>query len=273
MFDRVIVSPENKCSGITTCSNKHAIGFSNHKHTPITTHNSARSLGVSVSVVHFSSCDSLCQRMSTLHGCFGPCNSKFIFVLPESFPMRATVAVPCDSATRTTLHTSTSGVQSGPDHPPAEACTGDLSTVRTPAKDSSSSTEKASLRPSECHHRERLTSDPLLSGNRLSEFAVRQPARVSSGESLRTLPTALPTLCLVTLAGSTSPRVAPRSPGTSLLRTPGSIQSSMLLTCEEHGHPVVNITKRCPDDSIVRIRRSTPTSSRRAASKTRRDRP
>src|SRR5690606_28717820 len=38
LFDQVIVLPENnKCSGITTCSNKHAIGFSNHKHTPITT--------------------------------------------------------------------------------------------------------------------------------------------------------------------------------------------------------------------------------------------
>jgi hypothetical protein len=37
LFGCVIASPEIiKCSGITTCSNKHAIGFSNHKHTPIT---------------------------------------------------------------------------------------------------------------------------------------------------------------------------------------------------------------------------------------------
>ncbi|WP_205749928.1 hypothetical protein, partial [Brevibacterium sp. S22] len=52
MPDRVIVSPEIiKCSGITTCSNKHAIGFSNHKHTPITTpHKQACSLGVSASL-------------------------------------------------------------------------------------------------------------------------------------------------------------------------------------------------------------------------------
>ncbi|WP_219618367.1 hypothetical protein, partial [Brevibacterium aurantiacum] len=40
-------------SGITICSNKHAIGFSNHKHSPITTDPiiGACSLGVSVSIV------------------------------------------------------------------------------------------------------------------------------------------------------------------------------------------------------------------------------
>src|SRR5699024_457813 len=37
-------------SGITTSSNKHAIGFSNHKHTPITaTHTRPRTLGASAS--------------------------------------------------------------------------------------------------------------------------------------------------------------------------------------------------------------------------------
>src|SRR5699024_2499088 len=56
--------------------------------------------------VHFSSCDSPCRRMSTLHRCVDPCNSKFIFVSPGSLPIRATVTVPCGSATWTTIHTS-----------------------------------------------------------------------------------------------------------------------------------------------------------------------
>src|SRR5699024_1023131 len=45
------VSPEKQTiSGITTSSNKHAIGFSNHKHTPITaTHTRPRTLGASAS--------------------------------------------------------------------------------------------------------------------------------------------------------------------------------------------------------------------------------
>ena len=38
MCEHVIVLPEIlNVSGITICSNKHAIGFSNHKHSPITT--------------------------------------------------------------------------------------------------------------------------------------------------------------------------------------------------------------------------------------------
>src|SRR5699024_9824279 len=57
--------------------------------------------------LHFSSCDSPCRRMSTLHRCFDPRNSKFIFDSPESLPIRATVTVPCGSATRSTIHTST----------------------------------------------------------------------------------------------------------------------------------------------------------------------
>src|SRR5699024_9769032 len=56
--------------------------------------------------VLFSSCDSLCQRMSTLPGCFDPCNSEFISGLLASFPIRATVAVPCVLATWITIHTS-----------------------------------------------------------------------------------------------------------------------------------------------------------------------
>src|SRR5699024_1138295 len=44
-------SPEKQTiSGITTSSNKDAIGFSNHKHTPITaTHTRPRTLGASAS--------------------------------------------------------------------------------------------------------------------------------------------------------------------------------------------------------------------------------
>src|SRR5699024_11555709 len=47
-----IVSPEKQSiSGITTSSNKHAIGFSNHKHTPITaTQTRPRTLGASASL-------------------------------------------------------------------------------------------------------------------------------------------------------------------------------------------------------------------------------
>src|SRR5699024_11757269 len=52
--------------------------------------------------LHFSSCDSPCRRMSTLHRCVDPRNSKFIFDSPEPLPIRATVTVPCGSATRST---------------------------------------------------------------------------------------------------------------------------------------------------------------------------
>src|SRR5699024_6061136 len=98
-----------------TCSNKHAIGFSNHKHTPITTtQKRAMFTGGIRFNVHFSSCDSPCRRMSTLHRCVDPCNSKFIFVSLESLPIRATVTVPCGSATWTTIHTSAPVRKTGP---------------------------------------------------------------------------------------------------------------------------------------------------------------
>src|SRR5699024_10231093 len=57
--------------------------------------------------LHFSSCDSPCRRMSTLHRCVDPRNSKIIFDSPESLPIRATVTVTCSSATRSTIHTWT----------------------------------------------------------------------------------------------------------------------------------------------------------------------
>ncbi len=52
----------------------------------------------------------------------------------------------------------------------------------------------------------RTPKDPEISGERLRRTALRETyatGSASSGESLRTFPTALPTLCRVTLAGST----------------------------------------------------------------------
>ena len=129
--------------------------------------------------VHFSSCDSLCQRMSTLPGCFDPCNSEFISGLLASFPIRATVAVPCVLATWITIHTS------------ATACK-TAATVPSP----------------------RLREPPR---SRARSSAIYATGSASSGESLRTLPTALPTLWRVTLAGSTWPRVAASRSGTSFV--------------------------------------------------------
>jgi hypothetical protein len=212
MFDRVIVSPEIKNVLASQLVQTNTLLDSQTTNTHPSPHQpkTACSLGVSVSVLHFSSCDLPCRRISTLHRSFDPCNSKFIFDLPESLPVRATVAVPCGLATRTTLHTSSPVRKTDPFAPPHALVPVAFDALSFQA-------ERAGFRG-------RSVSKLHLSDDRLASQAT---GWTSSGESLRTLPTALPTLCRVTLAGSTWSRVAARRSGTSLLRTPGSIQSSM----------------------------------------------
>lgn len=111
LFDQVIVLPEiiNVLASQLVQTNTLLDSQTTNTHPSPPPDKRASSLGVSVSFLHFQSCDSLCQRMSNLHDCSDPCNSKFIFNLPASSPIRATVAVPCGLATWITIHTSAPG--------------------------------------------------------------------------------------------------------------------------------------------------------------------
>ena len=119
LFGQVIVLPENKNVLASQLVQTNTLLDSQTTNTHPSPHHTIRSMftgGIS-SCLHFSSCDSLCQRMSTLHGCSDPRNSKFIFGLPVSFPIRATVAVPCGLATWTTIHTSSATCKTAPHVP------------------------------------------------------------------------------------------------------------------------------------------------------------
>src|SRR5699024_3739485 len=168
-----IVSPEKQTiSGITTSSNKHAIGFSNHKHTPITaTQTRPRTLGASVSV-----CTS---RLATRRA--GGC---LLYIVASIRATRSSSSIRPNRSRSERPSPFLAARQPGQQYTPRLLCAKRTRSHAHPPRSPGSNTGSGPPR-------------------RRSRAHLQATGSTSSGESLRTLPTALPTRCRVTLAGST----------------------------------------------------------------------